>query len=678
MKQSWLVPIVVVVIVVSLVCCLCFLVVGIGGWIFTVSNSSSDGLHQPILDFSPTVTPQVIRPTNQAPNGSVEQVETAIVFTETLKVLENTVVPSNDLPDLARRLEGKQDIPNTVPLSVSPLIEGTQQLFWVSNVDTNTYRRITATLIYLTEHVYFWVEDDITYQRDELVKLVNTFEERIYPTDREFFGSEWSPGVDEDPHLYILYASDLGFSLAGYFSSSDEYHPLAHEYSNAHEMFMLNADDLDLGDEYTYGVLAHEFQHMIHWYRDRNEETWMNEGFSELAAFLNGYEVGGFDSIYTLNPDLQVNDWPNDSNLTAPHYGASFLFLTYFLDRYGEQATKALVADTLNGMVSVDNVLAQIGVHDPIRGKTPSAEDVFLDWVLASYLKDGSIADGRYTYHNYPNAPQTSDTETVRTCPTTSQTREVHQFGVDYIRFTCQGDYQLHFEGSTQVAVLDVEPHSGAYAFWSNKGDESDMTLTQTFDFSAYQRPLTLQYWTWYDLEEDYDYLYLEASMDGENWEILTTPSGTAKDPSGNSYGWGYNGESGGWVKESVDLSKFAGKQVYVRFEYVTDAAVNGEGMLIDDITIPEIDYFTDFEDDQGGWEAEGWVRIQNTLPQNYRLALIRRGSMTSVDYISLPLDNSVNLPLHIGGEVEEIILVVAGTTRYTRQTTGYRFEIQP
>jgi bacillopeptidase F (M6 metalloprotease family) len=69
---------------------------------------------------------------------------------------------------------------------------------------------------------------------------------------------------------------------------------------------------------------------------------------------------------------------------------------------------------------------------------------------------------------------------------------------------------------------------------------------------------------TWYDLEEDYDYVYVEASLDGKQWQILTTPSGTPDDPTGNSFGWGYNGVSGGWIQESVDLSQFAGQKVHI------------------------------------------------------------------------------------------------------------------
>jgi hypothetical protein len=421
---------------------------------------------------------------------------------------------------------------------------------------------------------------------------------------------------------------------------------------------------------------------MIHWYQDRNESSWLNEGFAELAAFLNGYGVGGSDYLYINNPDLQLNDWPNDPSKTSPHYGAAFLFVTYFLDRLGETATQTLVGHPSNGMTSVDEVLSKLGQIDPLTNQQITADDVFLDWVLASFLKDGEVADGRYTYHNYPDSPRADETETIRECPSELQTRNVHQYGVDYIRINCQGDFNLHFEGSVRVGVLPADAHSGDYAFWSNKGDESDMIMTKSFDFRDYTAPLTLTYWTWYDIEEDYDYIYLEISRDGgETWEILTTPSGTADDPTGNSYGWAYNGLSGSngsWIQEKLDLSAYGGEQIQIRFEYVTDAAVNGEGFLIDDIAIPEMNYFEDFESGSGGWQTAGFVRIQNILPQTFRLALVTRGSETVVTYITLHEDNSIDIPLSIDGDIDDAVLVVTGTTRFTRQEAAYRFEIAP
>jgi immune inhibitor A len=309
-----------------------------------------------------------------------------------------------------------------------------------------------------------------------------------------------------------------------------------------------------------------------------------------------------------------------------------------------------------------------------VTGALLSADDVFADWVITSYLNDPDIEDGRYAYRRYAQAPQPGDTEQITRCSSDWQTRDVKQYGVDYIRIDCTGDYTLRLEGSNDVRVFPVDPYSGEYAFWSNKGDESDMILTRAFDFSQVSGPLTLTYHTWYNLEKDYDYLFLVASEDGENWQILRTPSGTDEDPSGNSYGWGYNGTSGGWIEESVDLSEFAGKQIQLRFEYITDMAVNNDGFVLDDVRIPEIDYSEDFETGEGGWEGDGFVRIQNRLPQTYRIAVIRDGRTTSVEKVALEAGQAASIPLHLGGEVRDTILVISGTTRFITQPASYRF----
>jgi hypothetical protein len=462
-------------------------------------------------------------------------------------------------------------------------------------------------------------------------------------------------------------------------------HPLAQDFSNAAEMFVINADNSPLSNPYTYGVLAHEFQHMIHWYRDRNETSWINEGLSELATLLTGYTHTGFANEYTEEPDLQLNDWPEDDNDTPPHYGAAFMFVTYFLERLGQEATQTLVAHPDNGLDSIDAVLQQIGYTDSLRGNGGITGDEFvLDWTIANYLNDGSLADGRFGYGDYPDlfSPARA-TETVSECPSGARTRDVHQFGVDYIRITCPGTLTLNFEGSTQVQLLPESPYSGDYAYWSNKGDESDMTLTRSFNFTDVEGPLTFNYWVWYNIENDWDYVYLLASTNGEDWTFLEVPSGTSSDPNGNNYGFGWTGYSGGsapgsWVEESVDLSEFAGQEVMLRFEYITDAALNGEGLLVDDISIPEIDYFTDFEVDHGGWEAAGFARVQNVLPQQFQLALISHGSQTTIEYLELPDNNSLEIQLEIGDDVEAVTLVVVGSTRFTRQPASYRFDFLP
>ena len=661
-KTIWII----VGVAITLLCCCLIVLSAAGVWVYQNADSFLRGG----INF-----PDISTPTPSAPIV-VERPPVDEIPLDTLTTLENTIVPPNNLPEIACRLAGKCNIPLTMDAPAAPRQVGETDTFWATDIDTNKNFEVDATLEYVTEHSYFWVEDGVKFKKSDMIKLMDTFENEIYPTNRAFFGSEWSPGIDGDVHIYILYARGIGSSIAGYYSSADEYHPLAHEYSNAHEMFLFNADNTFLQEEFTYGVLAHEFQHMIHWNQDRNESSWLNEGFSELATFLNDFDPGGFDWVYTNSPDLQLNDWPNDQNTTTPHYGAAFMFTTYFLDRFGEEATQALAADPQNGMDSVDNTLQSIDAIDPITGQPILADDVVIDWLTANFLKDPLVGDGRYTYHNYKDAPQPRATENIYNCPL-SQSYNVHQYGGDYIQIECAGDYTLSFAGATQTGLLPADAYSGDYAFWTNKGDESDMTLTRSFDFSSVVSPITLSFQTWYDLETDYDYVYLEVSEDGETWQIITTPSGTDEDPSGNSYGWAYNGVTNGWMQESVDLSAYTGKRIQVRFEYVTDAAVNGEGMLIDDIRIDAIDYTSDFETDDGGWDAAGFVRVQNILPQTFRVALIlKSGSQTTVEMLELSDAQSVDVPLSLNSG-DKAILVVTGTTRFTRELANYSIEIK-
>jgi hypothetical protein len=584
-------------------------------------------------------------------------------------------VPENDPYELACRLKGICNVPETLDPPSTPLEVGAKQKFWISNTNTDEHFQIDATLLYITPHTYFWAEDGTDVKKRDLKKLMDTFEEKIYPTDRAFFGSEWIPGVDGDPHIYVIYAGNIGATVAGYFNSSDSFNPLVRQFSNGHESFVIKSNQ-ELGNDYTYTTLAHEFVHMIQFASDRNDVSWIGEGFAELGAFLNSYDVGGADWLYVQNPDLQLNDWagPNSPDF-HPHYGLSFLYLAYFLDRFGEDATKALTANPENDLTSVDDTLSALKITDAATGKSINADDVFIDWAVAMFVQDKNVGDGRYAFHNYPSAPQTGATETIFSCPTGRFSRSVHQYGVDYVSIDCAGETTLHFEGSTITGLVPVDAHSGRYAFWSNRGDDSDMTLTREFDFTSVSGPVSLSYWTWFDIEENWDYLNLEVSTDGKTWTILKTPSGTDENPQGNAYGWGYTGKSD-WVQEQVNLSAYAGKKVQIRFEYITDTALNGEGLLLDDVRVDAVGYASDFETDTGGWVAQGFVRVENVLLQTFRLALVTRGSKTTVQLIDVNADQIADIPLSLQPG-ETATLVITGTTRFTREHANYSIEIR-
>ena len=107
--------------------------------------------------------------------------------------------------------------------------------------------------------------------------------------------------------------------------------------------------------------------------------------------------------------------------------------------------------------------------------------------------------------------------------------------------------------------------------------------------------------------------------------------------------------------------------------------AVNGDGSLLDDVSIPAIGYSTNFDTDSGGWESAGFIRVENVIPQTFRLALITRSSSgTTIQYIPISTDQTAEIPFTIGKDgAYEVVLVVSGTTRFTRSTAGYQFEIK-
>ena len=672
MNNSTKTVLIIAAILILCVVCLCLVIFG-GVVIFSrnVISTAIPIVETPISLNEATPTPFV------DPGAQILDPTQSEKASETLSQLNQSTVPINDPIDLAARLGGKPNVPNVLIDTEAPYSVGAQKTFWATNTDTNDNFKVNATLRYVGDNIYFWIENGVRFDQTDLQNLAETFDKQIIPTNREFFGEEWNPGVDGDPRFYILYAGNLGVNLAGYYSSADELHPDAHPYSNAHEMFLISSDNVDLGDSYIYGTMAHEFQHMIHWYQDKNEETWVNEGFSMLAEHVNEYDAGGFDWSYMDNTDMQLNDWGGDIGDNGPHYGASYLFMVYFLDRFGEDATKALVRHDENGFVGIEKVMNELSITNPTTGKPYTANEFFADWAVANLLQDTGIEGRRYDYQSYN--PTTVDMEkTVLDCPA-QVNGNVFQYGVDYIEIDCDNLDNIKVSASEAVNLMPFSaPPSGEYFIWSNVGDESNAYLSQTFDLSAVSGEAALTFNTWYDIEEDYDYIYISASTDGVNWQILNSENCATTNPSGNSYGCGWNGSSSGWIDEKVDLSAFAGQKVTLRFDYVTDAAVNGKGMAIDDLAINAIGYSTDLETDLGGWTAEGFVRVQNYLPQTMNLSIVTysQGKIT-VDNRSFLGEIVIPSSELSNGTFDKIVLVISGTTPFTREKANYTIGLE-
>jgi immune inhibitor A len=549
--------------------------------------------------------------------------------------------------------------------------------FWVTDGTTGERREITARLRVQTEHAAMWVEEGVWHDVRTLQEVADVFETHIYSTTRAVFGSEWIPGVDNDPHIHFLHATGLGEGVLGYTTSADEFPRAHYPTSNEAEMITIHAGQVEVGSSVYYGLLARQFQRIIQWYQDRNDERWVKEGLAELAVRLNAFDLDRSEQAYLERPDTSLTHWQDEA--PAPHRGAGYLFATYFHDRFGDAGTRALVAQSLNGAAGFDAALAELETD-------LTFEDLFADWLVANYLGGEQGVNNRYQTYTHLELESPAPAAIYENYPVAVEA-SVQQFGADYILLQSDGDLSVRFDGVVATPLLDVSSHSGQSFWWSNRADESMTTLTRAFDLSSVEQ-VTMTYWTWYDIEPGYDYAFVEASTDGgKQWQFLSVPSGTADDPNGNNPGLGYTGQSGdppGWIQQTVDLSPITGDEVLIRFAYLTDEAVTGVGVLLDDISIPAIGYADDAEAGEGEWEPAGFVYSKNSVPQRYLVLLIGIGpgdgseNEVTVERLQVKEDGRAEWTIPLSSEGwREAVLVLSGLASLTTHPAPYQLTIE-
>jgi immune inhibitor A len=169
--------------------------------------------------------------------------------------------------------------------------------------------------------------------------------------------------------------------------------------------------------------------------------------------------------------------------------------------------------------------------------------------------------------------------------------------------------------------VTLATPHSGTQMWWgSNDQNWAKNTLTRSVTVPA-AADAKLWMWNNYDLELDWDFGFVEVSIDGgatwspqqvfdEAGQLVSTPADYA-DPNGNLKTFddrtnGLTGSSSGWRHDYIDLSAWAGSTIQVRLLQATDAAVQENGWFSDDFAVTGGGSTTWSDDVEGG--ANGWT----------------------------------------------------------------------
>ncbi len=148
----------------------------------------------------------------------------------------------------------------------------------------------------------------------------------------------------------------------------------------------------------------------------------------------------------------------------------------------------------------------------------------------------------------------------------------------------------VKIELSKAKHTVKLSGADGAKEWYSTAGNDLDVVL-DVKDPVAVSAGTELSYRTWYDIEQDYDYGSVEVSADnGSTWDTVQQYTGT---------------DTGQWADtQTVDLSAYAGENVRIRFEYMTDGGVALKGWELNDIAVDGSVL------SQSAFTSGGWIRV--------------------------------------------------------------------
>ncbi len=574
------------------------------------------------------------------------------------------IPPARDLVALARRFKPGVDAGLATFPVVSASDVGSSERFWLLDLAGPKLGQLNATLRFVTPHAAWYVGESDSVAQADLEAAAAIFEDVVYPqVTMAVLGYVPEPS-DIGPGARIAMLNTRLSGAAGYFASVDLYNDGVYEYTNNRPMLYLEAGALrSRGNAFT-SLVAHELQHLLHSYIDPTEGTWVNEGISEAVSHLvvpsfRATPPGG-------RSELSLTRWPDHTVGLGGYYATANLFFRYMNNRY--QGLSRLIAQPADGIDGIEAFLSEVG-----RGEDFAT--VFQDWAMANLL--GDAGSDVYSYGDDGGVRSVVPPRSITIGDALDGT--VVPFAADYVTLEVPpGASTLRFEGQATNVILPMQPYSGSSCWWSNRGDSTHTRLSQEIDLSGVSEA-TLRFSAWYNLETPWDFLYVTASRDGgTTWDVLPGVHTIAENPVGTSYGHGLTGQSDGpndgWIQETMDLTPYAGGRVLLAFEQVSDDAINLDGACIDDIEISEIGLFDDAETD-GLWNAEGFVRTDNVLPQTLGVRVVTRKGSDVIIVESMELDAANNgfINLDIAGDdIQSVTVIVSSLTRYTGQSAGY------
>lgn len=591
----------------------------------------------------------------------------------TLAALEQLEIPFYDYADMLRRLSGFNPT-YSLPTAAPDYQIGDRWAFTVPANDLGENEAVITELRGMTAYVLIWVGDSADYSRKHAQTLAERVERKILIPLQQLFDAVEPPGVDADPRLTVVMIDNPDFSKTGIFPRGHTVPSALAQTSNQREMMLINIaheDRFDLNEELMDEVIAHEYQHILLHHRDIDEEHWLNEALSGFAEHYTSGAGSGYDSVYWLAdlfleaPNTGLTNLYSVEDVSAK-YGAGALFTIFLAQQYGKEILAKLYAEDLNGWRGVDKVLRE--------SAGLSADEVFADWVLANFYLDADRGFGYRDLDEFQIPPK--PIAVLSSFPSLHRGR-LPQYSTDYLAVNTRGadHLSLNLTQAPAARLIDIAPYEGDHFYYAVIEDSSNSRLTREINLAT-SGQIWLEYRIWYDLEAHYEYGYVEVSADGgASWQILAGEHTEDRSLYERFYDDGYTGRSDGWLHERIDLSRYSGEKILLRFEVYSDIIKTYRGLAIDDLRIDAIDYHDGFETADDAWIEEGWIRTDNRLPQRTWLQVVQEND-EGLHLSRQLLTSAGELEFGLRPGVSQALVAISPVVPYTSLESEYTLEV--
>ena len=402
-------------------------------------------LPSPDMNFSPHVPPNGVSTPIDVTAKLFQDLRSTPWHKQFVRDLES----SEDVSSYTSKSKDDKTIASSPHLpGVSLQTVGHKDEFEVYNISSGVYSNRTATLTYIGEYSYIYLEDDanFTINEEQILDLRLSFDQLIYPEMTRIFGnvSGILGDIDDDPRITI-FIGDFVPQVIGFYAPINEYtydrdlRSLSDGYSNQREMLFLNSRPIDTG--LFASVIAHEFQHLIHYNHDPTEHFWVNEGLSEMSAFRLGLrEVpDSATNAFIKNPDEDLLFWNYYGNPSADYGGAS-LFFQYLHAKYGDDFISKLVDTSSDGVEGVEHAI-YYATQDHI-----SFQELALEWIASLLFLEVPSSDLRNEEGSTISVP----IRTFLELELDSIEGSVYRYGFDVHKISNAGNSSLLFSIASQ------------------------------------------------------------------------------------------------------------------------------------------------------------------------------------------------------------------------------------